>query len=332
MKENNIIKKPFIFIVGIEKCGTTSLFDLLNSDRRINGASLKEPCFFSSPENLINEYFLWYKSLFKKNKSLFNLEASTSYCMSKRAPKLIKKYINDPKIIFILRDPAKRIYSAILHMKKQLPPAEKRDIQSIVKPFENKHKFKVINRIESNELKEAIKKQQIIAHFLNKDFISNSQNINVPLVLEDYLWNYRYFTQSFYSKYIDYYKKYFGRNKLKVIFLEELIQQRDKVLKELVHFIMIPNLSKLRLPQNNKTLITKNKYFNCLLSILNKQLNPEIKSILKNVGVNKLVKRLFLKTPKPISKDLYEKIRFTMRDEYAFWFNKKPNLKKMWKY
>ncbi|MFT6834444.1 MAG: hypothetical protein ACJA0H_000475 [Francisellaceae bacterium] len=122
-----------IFLVGAQKCGTTSLANALaNSDSSIELCDPKEPMIFSLGD------FDCHKSLFVKSnnffssseeknsqyKVLFNdlgkikLDASTSYFISPKACIDIKKSNPDAKIIILLRDPIQRLISAYWHYVK----------------------------------------------------------------------------------------------------------------------------------------------------------------------------------------------------------------------
>ncbi len=133
-----IEKKPNFFIVGAEKSGTTSLYDLLNTHTDIFMSPIKEPNHFSKDIESLdhehkrvdpNKYFKQeilskehmayirdydqYLQLFSQSGNAKAVgEASVSYLFSEVAAKEIFKFNPDSKIIIILRNPVERAFSA----------------------------------------------------------------------------------------------------------------------------------------------------------------------------------------------------------------------------
>lgn len=121
---------PNFLIVSGGRSGTTSLYHYLSEHPEIYMSPNKEPYFLTGLDfnNFINTpvFFLknlWIKDL-KSYKQLFDNisnekligEASVSYLYYyKEAIPNIKKYLGDPKIIIIIRNPADRALSHYLH-------------------------------------------------------------------------------------------------------------------------------------------------------------------------------------------------------------------------
>lgn len=143
-------KHPNLFIVGAAKAGTTSLYQYLSQHPAVYMCPIKEPNFFakdiqlekvrpeikerfrlleidsfikSDMKNSIHSALIQdekqYNSLFRfvKDEKII-VEASTSYLYSTVAAQKIYEYNKDAKIIIILRNPIKRIYSHYLMDKK----------------------------------------------------------------------------------------------------------------------------------------------------------------------------------------------------------------------
>lgn len=133
-----IEKKPNFFIVGAEKSGTTSLYDLLNIHKDIFMSPIKEPNHFSKDikpldhehkridldkyfkQEVLPKEHMAYIGDFNQYLKLFNQsgdakavgEASVSYLFSKVAAKEIYAFNPHAKIIIILRNPVERALSA----------------------------------------------------------------------------------------------------------------------------------------------------------------------------------------------------------------------------
>jgi len=116
-----------LFIAGFSKCGTTSLFNSLINHKDIGCGTSKEPSYFSKLNGFTNtknyddwsvggNYFRginWYDEIFKNrtNNIKYKIDASTIYSFDSDSPRLIHNYNPNSKIIFIVREPYKRIES-----------------------------------------------------------------------------------------------------------------------------------------------------------------------------------------------------------------------------
>ena len=107
---NNKKLLPIFFVVGAQKCGTTTIHNWLQQNEEISLPNLKETHFFST------EYYKginWYFKQFNTNNDIRGeVDPSLLYC-SKSANR-IYKYIKNPKIIIIFRKPIDRAYSNYL--------------------------------------------------------------------------------------------------------------------------------------------------------------------------------------------------------------------------
>lgn len=121
---------PNFLIIGAQKSGTTAIAHYLSQHPQIYMSPLKEPGFFdfeSSPPNFngpgdqklysgaitnLNDYHKLFEGA---SNEIAIGEATTWYLYSRRAPKLIKSYIPDVKLIVVLRNPIDRAYSAYMH-------------------------------------------------------------------------------------------------------------------------------------------------------------------------------------------------------------------------
>ena len=128
------MKKPNFIIAGFPKCGTTSLHHYLNEHPQIFMPNQKELHFFTfeilsklknGPRDKIvkktqidnsEKYLKFYREV--KNEIAIG-DASPSYINYPTQFPKIKEYLNDPKLIIVLRDPINRAYSNYLHLKRE---------------------------------------------------------------------------------------------------------------------------------------------------------------------------------------------------------------------
>jgi len=126
-KNRNMSALPNFLIVGAAKCGTSSLYYYLKQHPDIFMSPVKEPYFFSNRsanpgrgpgDDLIAKIgvksFDDYCRLFKKSigkKAVGEASVDTLFLFERTIP-AIQRYLGDPRIVIILRDPVNRAYSA----------------------------------------------------------------------------------------------------------------------------------------------------------------------------------------------------------------------------
>ena len=119
--------KPNFLIVGVARCGTTSLYHYLKQHPDVGFPKIKEPKFFSvgaqrSPQFGPGDNTVW-RNVITEEKEYFDLfsrietsaigEASSNYFYYHRhVIPLVKEKLGDVKIIICLRNPYDRAFSA----------------------------------------------------------------------------------------------------------------------------------------------------------------------------------------------------------------------------
>ena len=113
-----------MFIVGAPKSGTTSLYEYLKGHPQVFMSVVKEPCYFAADLALDHSgNFLVYERDAKLYDALWSDagdatrlgEGSTRYLYSHDAPALIHKASPDARIIAMLRNPVDMIHSLHAH-------------------------------------------------------------------------------------------------------------------------------------------------------------------------------------------------------------------------
>ena len=103
---------PFLLILGVQKAGTTTLFDMLNRIPGFCGSNEKETGFFIK-DKFYNQGPEWYLKQFEQcSRDAIKFEATPAYIYHPDALKRIYKFNNDMKFIVVLREPVARCYSA----------------------------------------------------------------------------------------------------------------------------------------------------------------------------------------------------------------------------
>jgi len=119
--------KPNLFIVGAAKSGTTSLHNYLNQHPDIFMCNPKEPHFLINKEIGVDRIPVGvtekseYEDLFFEGRDKkYRGESSVMYLMYPEIviPKIKNNYLENTKIIIMLRNPVERAYSGFHHVKR----------------------------------------------------------------------------------------------------------------------------------------------------------------------------------------------------------------------
>ena len=182
-----MLNLPNAYIIGVQKAGTTTLFDWIGQHPNVyvNPASKDYP-FFCSDEAFLKgvESFSKYFSSVNNEKIILGASANDLYIP--QAAFRIHKVIPSAKIIVILRDPVFRAFSAYRYAVER--SIEKRTFQQAVEdeingmiyadPFENRQKSYLLHGLYSEQLERIFtlfsKEQILILQF--GDLISNPES------------------------------------------------------------------------------------------------------------------------------------------------------------
>jgi hypothetical protein len=231
--------KPNLFIVGQPKSGTTALHQFLGQHPEIFMSSVKEPHFFCSDFHLESDraygkqrFFDFrnesaYLQLFAKaNGVKIAGESSTNYLYSQVAAEKIYNFNPDAKIIIILREPAKFLYSLHSHYVKFTE--------------ENEPDFLTALALESERKQEKY----------------TSDRVTSP--------SYLYYSQRVqYYQQVKRYYNHFKPEQIKVVIFEDFQSENEQVYREILEFLEVnPNFK----PEYSSINVNKEVKFGIILS------------------------------------------------------------------
>lgn len=127
---------PNFLIVGAQKCGTTSLHELLSEHPQIEMSQVKEINFFSI-QSKFEKGLSYYCKFFKKDTNSIAIgESSPGYLCYPEVHEKIYQTLGQIKIVIILRDPIKRAFSQYWDNRRQLKEChtEKEIIEKYLEP------------------------------------------------------------------------------------------------------------------------------------------------------------------------------------------------------
>jgi hypothetical protein len=109
------VNKPDFFVLGVQKAGTTSLHNQLQTHPDLVGPiELKECHFFDTVTELNSKNIAAYERHFYPNwfvKGKRNFESTPRYIFLESALALLHEYAPSAKFILVLREPAERAFS-----------------------------------------------------------------------------------------------------------------------------------------------------------------------------------------------------------------------------
>ena len=284
--------KPNLFIVGQPKSGTTALHQFLGQHPEIYMSSIKEPHFFCSDFHLESDRAYGkkrfydfrsesaYLQLFNKAKNVKVAgESSTNYLYSHVAAEKIYNFNPDAKIIIILREPAKFLYSLHSHYVKFTE--------------ENEPDFLTALSLESQRQEEK----------------ALSPRVTSP--------SYLYYSQRVqYHQQVKRYCDRFKPEQIKVIIFEEFKSDNKRVFREVLEFLGVePNFT----PEYAAVNVNKEVKFKSVNNVINNPLVKSITKNLLSQEFNEFVrdniveKFLWHQAPKA---SIPEEIRLQLMEQY----------------
>ncbi len=207
---------PDFYILGGQKCGTTSMFVYLSKHPGILSPSSKDIRFF---DKYFSKGVNWYKINFplkltkfftrKKHSKILTGEGTERYLDHPFAPQRIKEITPDAKFIILLRNPISRSFSQYSRVK-----GNNRENLSFKEAFLN----------ESKRTKD--------------DFKKIYEN---PLYYADSYFTYSYFERGLYVDKIKRWMEVFPKEQFLIIQSEEFLRNTSKTYNDVLEFLGLPN-------------------------------------------------------------------------------------------
>lgn len=223
---------PNLIIAGVAKCGTTSLHDLLAAHPRVTGGIEKELWFLNDlndeltpPVNVHSSGLSAWADLFAdRGQGDFDvwMDASATYQYQTTAQEVIATLDPQPKVMFIVREPAQRLFSLYQYSRYH-----QRDIPHI-------RTFAQFIEEVRDPARTKLSTQNVMMHAWRSS--------KYDLMLED--WS-----------------KIVPRERLFVTSVEELAQDREKVLTGIAAWLGIDpaGLLAASVDRSNPTVVTRSR-------------------------------------------------------------------------
>ena len=255
--------KPNLFIVGQPKSGTTALHQFLGQHPEIYMSSIKEPHFFCADFHLESDraygrqrFFDFrsesaYLQLFARAKNVkIAGESSTNYLYSQVAAEKIHNFNPDAKIIIVLREPARFLYSLHSHYVKFTE--------------ENEPDFLTALGLESDRQQEKATSPRVTS----PSYLYYSQRVN-------------YYQQV--KRYCD----RFDSDRIKVVIFEEFKSDNERIFREILEFLEVDSSFT---PEYAAVNVNKEVKFKAINNLVNSPLVKSISKNLLSQEFNEFVR------------------------------------------
>jgi hypothetical protein len=176
-----------LYIVGVRKCGTTSIFDSLAGDPRFAAPRVKEPQFFTQPDAVLVDHASWYEDLWREGAAGIRLDGSTLYYQFPDSYHRILAYSPTAVFLLCLRDPARRFYSAYWHMRSKPGAVESRPLSKVLAAYQTMISLPVEERLAAEEalIQQAIFRGEIDGKYLNDRYLQRHYRAPFSTVMPD---------------------------------------------------------------------------------------------------------------------------------------------------
>ncbi len=225
--------KVNLFILGEQKCGTSSLHNLITKNPSVLQGYRKECQYFNSSKKDNDQNYHTYHGMFNQKwlkKYNYWIDSTPGYFCNNNVRDLIYDYNKNAKFILVFRNPYYRILSAY-----------------------NFYFSNILNDIES------IYQQYFKNSEAGKDtysFLMDHKNASLSDIIEIELKNgtpLKLIEKSLYGKHLQYWLERFNRNQFLILWFEDLtnIDQQKNEIKKLEIFLNIK--LPYEFPHRNKT-------------------------------------------------------------------------------
>ncbi len=269
---------PNFFIVGLDKAGTTSLYEYLKKNPSVYMSPIKEPWYFApivgsrknSPPRTEDEKN--YLKLFEKVKDEIAIgEASAVYWRDPKTAYLIHDKIPSAKIIISLRDPVERFFSGyLMNYRKNL-------VKTSFRKYVEKWHDSLENHLDNNEAKSHL-------------YFENIQ---------------RYF-------------KIFDKKQIKIIIFEEWIENVKETVEDILKFLQVPDLVYEFEVKAFNTSDEEIAYDTVLQNLLKNKYTRKLKHLMPNSSKNFITRKFFtkkIKSKQTMEKEEREKLIRYYKDD-----------------
>ena len=196
---------PNLFILGAGKCGTTSLYHLLKRHPDIKVSKIKEPSFFCSYFQVVNNPVTYFE-LFNSTRK-YRVDASHVYFSNHETAPIVSSLFPDAKVLVVLRNPKARALSLFHQMRRAL--------HADGHPLELAESFHAALELEAERFSSPV----------------------FQATCRHYFWNFMYMRSSLYDGQLARYFNLYPRERFLVMSLAELQSEPANIIRSISEFL-----------------------------------------------------------------------------------------------
>lgn len=209
----------YVFIVGAQKAGTTSLYSYLAQRPEVASGEIKEKCFFCL-DTLYEKGNDFYRSIFPiASKYACAIDATPEYLYYSECASRIHSFDKNAKIIVILREPVSRALSAF-NMYHQL--VRKKSFKEAFEYDNNRTRDFFMPIIEGHV-------EPTLDYFLNRELQIMNEGISIeePSLIR----------RGLYAPQLERYTRLFGQENILILFSSDLKTDTHNTVNKVCNFI-----------------------------------------------------------------------------------------------
>jgi Sulfotransferase domain len=202
---------PSFIVIGTQKGGTTSLYNLLTRHPLVDCPALKEPHFF---DRHFDEGVEWYRRhfplpTFRGRRETITGEATPAYMFHPEVPERVAEVLPEARLIALLRNPVDRAYSHYHHQ--------------------------VRNGTETLSFEEAIEAEEARLREERDEATGEARYAGL---------NHRHFSylsRGIYADQLALWSKFFSEEQMLVLKSEDFFERPQEILKQVLSFLGLPD-------------------------------------------------------------------------------------------
>lgn len=323
----HLVNGRCLLIPGAQKAGTTAVFSLLSQHPEVATPRQKEPQLLSLREPLDVDAIQWYADVLCASPDKLTIDASTSYLASPLAARRIESLIEDPRIVIMIRDPARRAFSAYMELWKRGTDLEQRSFATILDGLERAGGTDIRDS-EMRLLQESDANGSVRLAYTATGY--HQRELAAPEFAAEFElpeWPFAYFSGSIYSAAVQRFERLFP-GAVKIVIFEEFVRDPQSIVNEILSFVGLDEFNAAPAQvARYRTVAPKGRLGKAMQHSTVMQALQRVRVL--GPALSRVVQRFFYAQPKLSPAD-YNRARSLLHAEYEFWYERLPATRSMW--
>jgi hypothetical protein len=206
----------------------------------------------------------------------------------------------------------------------------------VIESVQNESRFSSVDAAEDAALKKAVTTGLIDTDYRRETY--HRERFGAPFRTEhhDKFQEFRYFSESMYSKHLKQFTEKFENN-VQIFIFENLVTNYKKCIEKIINKLDIGIEKECTNSENkNSTVVPCNKLARSMLYMKDEYVPEVLKKASNYIGVKRqigsLARKVLTKEKPSISRKHYAESRAILEDEYEKWHKRRPVTRDLWTY